>query len=135
MLRLYSKNCEYALRILSEISLRKANDKFLAEDIARKAKIAMPSARKVLQLLSEAKYLTAVPGPNGGYQLTRNPRAINLLEIIQTIDGKNCFDHCIMGLPQCSTKNPCPVHHLWAGIKVGMKGTMRRTKLTELMHE
>jgi len=135
MFKIYSKGCEYAIRILTRILKDNFEQKFLAVDICRKAKVPIHSARKILQLLVEYEYLDAVSGPGGGYKLKKNPDAITLLNIIKAIDGENVFEHCVMGLPQCGSRNPCPVHNLWLKVKVEMIKEMNNKTLSQLMKD
>jgi Rrf2 family protein len=124
--KIYSKWCEYALRVLTQVEPEQADKNFLARELCRKAKVPEHSARKVLQMLVEAGYLDAVSGPGGGYKLKRSPESISLLDIIKTIDGDDVFNRCIMGLPQCGSANPCPAHNLWAKVKDGMLKEMQK---------
>jgi len=117
MFRLYSKGCEYAIRALIEVAPTDAKDKFLAKEVCRKAKIPEFFTRKTLQALVKGKFLRAVPGPGGGYQLIQPPNKISLLNIIQAVDGVDTFDKCIAGLPYCDDKQPCPLHHQWKKTK------------------
>lgn len=133
MFKIYSKACEYALRILTQIPKERIGEKILAVELCRKAKVPIASSRKVLQLLVEQKYLEAVSGPGGGYRLLKSPNEMTLLSIIRAIDGEDAFDHCIMGLPQCSSEKPCPIHHLWQKIKIDMKKEMNEKTLSQLM--
>lgn len=133
MLKIYSKRCEYALRVLTQIPGDKINQKFLAVDICRKAKVPLSSARKVLQLLVEHDFLEAVTGPGGGYKLKKKPDKITLLSLISAIDGKNAFDNCIMGLDQCSLKNSCPLHTLWQKVKIDVNREIGKTTLSQLI--
>lgn len=133
MFKIYSKGCEYALRILTQIPKDRLGQKFLASQLSRKAKVPLHSARKILQLLVEREYLEAVSGPGGGYQFKKSPEEISLLEIIQLIDGADAFDRCAMGLTQCDSANPCPIHSLWQKVKLEMVTAMKNQKLSELM--
>lgn len=134
MFKIYSKSCQYALRILARIPPDKAGGKFLAVDLCREAGVPLASSRKVLQLLVEHRYLQAIPGPGGGYRLLKNPKKISLMALIKTIDGPDVFDKCIMGLPHCSLKNPCPTHDLWQIIKKDMIAEMSKKSLSDLMN-
>ncbi|MBI5149337.1 MAG: Rrf2 family transcriptional regulator [Candidatus Omnitrophica bacterium] len=133
MVKIYSKGCEYALRVLTRIPLNTPDQKFLAVDLCRQARVPIHSSRKALQLLVEHQYLEAVPGPGGGYKLKRSPAKITLLDIIETIDGEDTFRQCIMGMPQCGGHNPCSLHAAWSRMKDGMVKEMRSKTLKQLM--
>ncbi|MCA9393978.1 MAG: Rrf2 family transcriptional regulator [Candidatus Omnitrophica bacterium] len=133
MFRLYSKGCEYALRALTGIPLDRVEDKISAIDLCAAAGIPEPFTRKALQVLSQTGFLKAVPGPGGGYRLTRHPKEITLLEIVLAVDGKDTFDGCLMGLAQCNDRKPCPVHETWKGVKGQLLKKLERKTLYELM--
>lgn len=129
---LYSKGCEYAIRALAEISSDKARDKFLARDICRKAGIPESYARKTFQALVQKGFLKAVPGPGGGYSLTRKPKDTTILDVIYAVEGKKSFSDCVLGLSACDDKNPCALHSLWLTLKSGMIEALGSRTLSEL---
>ncbi len=133
MFKIYSKGCEYALRILAQISVKTPEEKFLAAKLCRKAKVPIHSARKVLQMLVEKNILSAVSGPGGGYKLRVDPSQISLFDVISAIEGQDVYDQCVMGLDRCNSMNPCPLHHMWQGVKEEMKNEMGNKKLVDLM--
>jgi Rrf2 family protein len=55
--------------------------------IARKRDISERFLLKVLKPLVSAQILTSIKGPNGGYRLAKPASDINLLEIIEAVDG------------------------------------------------
>lgn len=129
-----SKGCQYALHLLSNIPVNSIGQKFLAVDLCRKAKVPVHSSRKILQQLVQQGFFEAVPGPGGGYRLLKDPNEVSLLDIIRLIDGKDAFDHCVMGLPQCNSINPCPAHNCWMKVKEEMKMEMDSKSLLHLMN-
>ena len=133
MFKIYSKGCEYAICALTQILLKDLEQSFLAADICRKAKLPEHSTRKALQLLVGSGLLESISGPGGGYKLSKDPRKISLLDIIKSIDGEHVFDHCVMGLPECNSSKPCPVHNTWVKVKGKMLTEMKQKSLYELM--
>ncbi|HNR30774.1 MAG TPA: Rrf2 family transcriptional regulator [Candidatus Hydrogenedentes bacterium] len=132
MFRLYSKGCEYAIRALVCVVPRGEARRFQAAEICRRVGIPEPYTRKVFQALVHGGFLSAVRGPGGGYELTRDPRAITLLEVIRAVDGEETFDHCVMGLPECGSEHPCPLHPLWSETKKRLLGRLAGQTLQDL---
>ena len=133
MLKLYSKGCEHVLRIVSKIPQGEYGQTFLAKKLCHKSRVPEYSARKELQLLVQKKILKAVPGPGGGYQFTTHPEKMPLLDIVNAIDGKGSFKRCLMGLPNCSSKNPCPLHDTWKDLKGKLLREFENKTLFDLM--
>jgi Rrf2 family protein len=64
---------------------------------------------KIFQTVSRAGLTEAVPGPNGGYQLSRDPGRIRLVDIIETLDGPMLSECCLMAVGECPRQGRCGV--------------------------
>lgn len=133
MIKVYSKSCEYVLRALAMIPREDPSFTFLAKDLCAKAKVPEASTRKSFQKLTSLGFLIAVPGPGGGYRLARKPQDTSLYSIILGIDGEDAFDRCIMGLPRCNERKPCPIHKSWVTLKDTIIRELKKKKLRDLM--
>lgn len=133
MFRLYSKGCEYAIRALVYASSQKANQRFSPKDVCKKANIPESYTRKIFQNLVKEGLFDAASGPGGGYRLTKHPKDISVLSIIEAIDGDNTFDQCVMGLTNCDEASPCPLHKRWKTMKQILKEGLKKETLEELM--
>jgi Rrf2 family protein len=133
MFQLYSKSCTYALRALACLPPEESDKNFSIKQLCRKARIPEAYTRKAFQALARAGFLNAVPGPGGGYVLSRAPGRISLLDLVQAIEGKNAFDNCVMGFPKCSCRNPCPVHGTWEANKTALLNSLKNRTLEEIM--
>lgn len=132
MFKLYSKGCQYTLRALTFAVAGADNTRFQARDICEQAEIPESFTRKVFQSLVQGGFLQAHRGPGGGYTLTRDPKEISLLEVIQAVEGEDTFDHCILGFRECGGVNPCPLHHLWVDAKKSLLENLAATTLDQL---
>lgn len=132
MFRLYSKGCEYAIRGLMHFPAD--TDSYVRiEDISERADVPEHFTRKMFQVLAQKGILIAVPGPKGGYKLAREPLQISLLEIIELIDGVEPLGDCVLGLPVCSDRAPCALHHTWSDAKKILLPEFKRTSVADLL--
>jgi Rrf2 family protein len=93
-------------------------DKFhLAQDLAKQLDIPAPFLAKILQLLVKKNLLHSSKGRSGGFSFARPPAKIKLIEVVEAIDGIALTEGCVMGLPTCGERNPCPVHPSWGKIR------------------
>ena len=65
---------------------------------------------KVLQLLARADIVTGRRGVGGGYRLTREPKDISMLDVINAIDPIKRISSCPLKLSN-HTGGLCPLHH------------------------
>ena len=107
-----SKTTEYALRAVVYIALNDAQGvKVGIKEIAKELELPAHFMGKILQDLVRKGVITSVKGPGGGFFLHRPASDINLLEVVQVIDGLEAFRRCGMGMKQCSDTHPCPLHN------------------------
>ncbi len=82
-------------------------------EISERLGIPMPFLGKTLQLLVQKRILESQKGPRGGFRLAKDPGEIALFHVVEAIDGTEIMTSCVLGFPECSSKNPCPMHSEW----------------------
>lgn len=133
MYYLYSKSCEYAIRILTLACREGQEECFSVRKMCKKANVPEPYTRKALQGLVKAEILKPLRGPGGGYQLVMLPKKISILQLVEAIDGHEAFEQCVMGLPECGNHKPCPLHDAWTKVKDKYIVELKRKTLYDLM--
>ncbi len=104
---------KYAIRsVLFLAQNAKNNKKFGAKEISKELNIPLHFIAKLLQPLVKNDIISSLKGPNGGFFFTENNGQKKVCDIIKVIEGKDIFDNCFMGLPECGDEKPCPVHHI-----------------------
>ena len=97
----FSKKVEYAMIAMVEMARRQSYDNLItARWLARQYHIPQEILSKVLQKLTKIGLLQSVQGVKGGYALAKNVEQINVLDVVQSIDGP-------IHLVSCDTGRPC----------------------------
>lgn len=133
MFSLYSKGCEYTLRALVSGVRRGKGAGFRVEDACRDAGVPESFTRKGFQRLVHSEVLRTVRGPGGGYHLNVDSKGISVLQMVKILDGKDTFDHCVMGLSHCADQAPCPIHPVWKRMKQKLIAELGKTSLQQLV--
>ena len=108
---MFSRSCQYALRSVIFLARNsQAEKKTGVKEIADTLAIPQQFLAKILQQLSKHNLISSTKGPNGGFYLTDENMTVSLLQIVECIDGPDTLTSCVMGLPNCSTEKPCPLH-------------------------
>ena len=105
-----SKRTDYGLIALKHLALH-GEHAHSAPEIARTYNIPPELLAKVLQRLVRKGLLVSHSGPNGGYSLARNPDNINLVEVIEALEGPLLLTPCEAAddceqLDLCSIRDP-----------------------------
>ena len=114
---IFSRQCEYALQAVLYISAQEESKFTNIIEISERLDIPMPFLGKTLQLLVQHKVLQSLKGPRGGFKLAKPPDEIALFHVVDAIDGTDFLTSCVLGFPECSGKNPCPVHSDWGALR------------------
>lgn len=89
----------YAVHALTHLAGRPQGELVASHVIAAASGMPERFLLKVLKPLVSAQVLFSVKGPRGGYRLARQPKAVNLLEIVEAADGPLRGDAPPVGLP------------------------------------
>lgn len=113
----FSKKCEYALQAILLMAASEDDCVCPAEEISKKLNIPKEFISKILQSLTNSGLVESKKGKGGGFKLAKQPSKIKLIDIVEAIDGLESFNTCVLGFPNCSDKNPCPVHNKWGKLR------------------
>jgi Rrf2 family iron-sulfur cluster assembly transcriptional regulator len=133
---MFSKSCEYGIQATLYIAQHsKEHNNIGLKEIAKAQRIPVYFLSKVMQILVKNKILRSIKGPNGGFHLNKNASEINLLDIINAIDGMDIFNTCVLGLSDCSENKPCPIHNQYKFIKEGFLRILTNKSLASFANE
>jgi len=103
-----------------------------ARDIADQLDIPFHPLAKIFQGLARRGVLRSRKGPQGGFVLSRDPSEVRLIDIVETIDGLKRMDTCLLGMPECSDRHPCPAHQDWKLLREELKTLLTSKSLGDL---
>lgn len=115
---LFKKETEYALRGLIYIqSQNSAGRRPGIAEIADEIDAPHFYTAKILQRLAKQGYVESTKGKGGGFSFNAELPDLSLKTIITAIEGNHLFTGCGIGLKECSSENPCPIHDQFAPIR------------------
>lgn len=132
---LLSKSCVYGLRASLYLASKEEGEYNSIREMSKELDISFHFLTKILQNLTADGLMESYKGPNGGIRLTQKGREAKLLDVIIAIDGPALFEECVLGLPGCGSRKPCPLHEKWAGIRDDVHDMMQATDLEHLAQE
>jgi Rrf2 family transcriptional regulator, nitric oxide-sensitive transcriptional repressor len=97
---------DFALRVLIQVGL---NDGKLTtiNDIAQSFGISKPHLMKVVNYLGQRGYLDTVRGRNGGIRLMREPRHINIGQVVRDTEDQLAVIGCLERSGYCPIQRIC----------------------------
>jgi Rrf2 family protein len=106
-----SNTCKTAIKaVIYLASKEETGEKTGVKEIAQYINASEHTVSKILQNLVRQKIINSIKGPTGGFYITKEQQSNPIITIVDTIDGKDLFNECGLGLSKCSPTHPCPIH-------------------------
>ena len=106
------RGTDYALAALVPLAEREGQVLSVSH-LAREARLPETFLRKVLQRLSQRGVVRSHPGPRGGFSLAKDPKKLNLLELLQALQGPIVLNRCLLGKKSCPRMSGCALTKNW----------------------
>jgi Rrf2 family transcriptional regulator, nitric oxide-sensitive transcriptional repressor len=128
----FSKTASYSLNILSYMALNEDNS-VSAAYLHEKLAIPYPYLRQVLTSLSKNGFIHSTRGRSGGFAFSRPKEEITLADIIDSTDGLESLNKCILGFAQCPFNEECSMHNIWESTRTGIIKILKDTTLADIV--
>ena len=119
------QNTDYALRALINLAGRYGRDVVPTKVLAEEEDISYQFACKIMQKLQGAKLVRSSMGPRGGFSLSKPPSKVNLLEVIEAVQGPVSLNKCLLTADACKRKPNCPVSKKLAQLQKHIESFLR----------
>ena len=123
-----SPAAEFAMRGMIVLAQSHGNGPLNLATVCAKRGLSKEYLAKLFALLARANLLTAIRGKHGGYILSREPKQINVLEIIEAIEGPLALNFCQHEPPKCDQPD-CVLRPVWADLQQTMRQKLKAITL------
>lgn len=128
-----TRQADYAVRAVLYLAEQNGTGRAPTSQIARDQKIPPSFLAKIVSQLSVAGMVQTSRGARGGVALAREPKDINLLEVIEAIDGPITLNECVADPSVCAFGDDCPVHSVWCEAQEKLVQELSSTSFADLM--
>lgn len=131
MLRLSTKG-QYGVRAMYEIA-RGYPEPVSIKRISEAQDLSIPYLEQILNRLKHGGLLVSVKGPGGGYVLSRKPEEINIIEILNELEGPLALTSCLNPEEGCVRVESCVTHLLWKRLGEQIEEFLKTVSLKDLL--
>ena len=102
------------------------------KEIAEQINASEHTVGKILQTLVRQGLIDSLKGPTGGFFISEIQQELPIIRIVETIEGKQIFKECGLGLSQCNALHPCPIHFEYKEARDIIENLFRVKKVRDL---
>ncbi|MBS1873008.1 MAG: Rrf2 family transcriptional regulator [Acidobacteria bacterium] len=127
-----TRAADYAVRIMVHLAGLPPGSRPNRNVLAEASEVPEHFLSKILQSLARARLIDSQRGMNGGFSLARAPEQINLLDVVEAIEGPTHLNACLLPGDSCGRKQWCPAHCIWAEAQDAMTSVLKRSTIARL---
>ena len=128
---LFSHTSEYALRAAVHLAVHVDHPQ-TNQQIAEATRVPAGYLSKVLQAMGRGGLVRAQRGLGGGFTLSREPKDMTVLDVVNAVDPIGRITECPLGLKAHGT-NLCPLHRRLDDALAQVEQVLGDTTLAELI--
>ena len=122
-----SRKSDYALRAVRHIASLPKGKLGSINSVSAAERIPREFLAKILKDLTRSGILVSYQGVTGGYRLSRLPKEISFLDVIEAIDGPVHLNLCTEQKNcRCEEYDVCQMKDFWAHQENGFKKALTR---------
>ncbi len=123
----------YGLRVMLELALYYGKGPAIMAEIEKTQGISRKYMHSILTTLKSAGLVRAIRGAGGGFVLAKEPKEINVHEIVEALEGPFDFTECVGSESFCDKSQECVTRDVWNDVGRAVKEVLTKTKLDELV--
>jgi Rrf2 family protein len=106
-----------------------------AAQVAQKAGVPLAFLRKIVVDLARVGLVHSYSGPTGGLVLAQPAASINLVHILEAVEGPICLNTCLVRPKECPRDRICPVHGFLGRLQANLIQQLQEATLDVLVAE
>jgi Rrf2 family cysteine metabolism transcriptional repressor len=138
---LFSTKAEYGIRLMVELGRSPGTEPISLSAVAEAEMLPLSYLEHLVAKLRDAGLVTSTRGAHGGYRLARPADEIDMLEVVQSLEGPiapmECFHVEREGRVLCSHEaddgRACATKLLWTRVQGGVTKALNGTTLADLV--
>ncbi len=118
------RETDYAIRCILYLAAQQDRVTMI-DEIAKEMSVPRDFLAKIVQRLAKQGIIKSFRGIKGGFRLNREAGEINLLEVIEAVEGPVTMNDCAVDRRSCDRWNACPMHPVWVGVRDEVRSILK----------
>ena len=127
-----SAKADYAVRLAAELAAAPPNTPVTGETLANAQQAPLAFCENILGLLRTAGIVASRRGAVGGYYLAKDPRSVNVADIIRAVDGPLAAVHGDAPETIAYLGPAARLADVWIAVRASLRDVLERVSLADL---
>ncbi len=127
-----STTLRYALRFVMLLAERR--ELISTVEAARKLGISPLYLRQIASRLEKSQIVKSRRGAAGGYELSKSPSSITVLDIAMSVEERIHFIDCLMDKKNCPKSFECKARLFWLKLNETVINEMQKATVAEILN-
>jgi Rrf2 family transcriptional regulator, cysteine metabolism repressor len=128
-----STRARYGVRLMLALAQNYGKEPVYLKDIAKQEAISDKYLSLIIIPLRNTGLVSSVRGAYGGYNLSKDPKLINLKEIVDVLEGDCSLVNCVKDPSACPRISTCASHDIWAILEGKISETLSSITLDKMV--
>jgi Rrf2 family protein len=102
-------------------------------EVSTRQEISEEDLRSIFLALKRAGLVKVVPGAPGAFRLAKPPSQINLIEIVEAMDGSTAPVECLIDASICQRSGFCVAREVWLELRKAVDSMLEFTTLQDMV--
>lgn len=112
-----STKARYGLRAMIELAKDYGKGALQLKEVARRQGLSEKYLEHLFRFLRMGGLIRSIRGASGGFALSRPPKEISVLEVVQALEGPLDPVECVSNREICEKVDYCVTREVWMGLK------------------
>ena len=123
----------YGVRILADIAAHQNGAPRLIREISESQKLSQKYVSRLVLALKQGGFIKSIRGARGGYILAKNPNDMNLLEVLEAMEGPISLAKCVLNPKKCKESAHCVTRNMWCALNARVRESFAAIKMAEVL--
>ena len=123
----------YGVRILADIAAHQNGAPRLIREISESQKLSQKYVSRLVLALKKGGFIKSIRGARGGYILAKNPNDMNLLEVLEAMEGPISLAKCVLNPKKCKESAHCVTRNVWCALNGRVRESFAAIKMAEVL--
>lgn len=129
----YPTRVRYGLRLLVRLALQDESRRLSMSEIAQEEGVSIKYLEQIVSLLKPLGILESTRGARGGYSLVKDPSAIPMDKIFESLNGLSFPAPCVDDAAVCRRLNVCTTRPFWIKLDRHIREYLKGLSLADVV--